>query len=44
MDALNLVYRLKEVFETTDQYLGANVYKLQFEDIQVVWYTKCVII
>ena len=31
MDALNMIYRLKEVFGPPDQYLGAKVEKLQLE-------------
>ena len=29
MDALNFIYQLNEVFGTPDQYLGANVEKVQ---------------
>ena len=42
MDALNIIYRLKEGFGPPDRYLGANVEKLQLKDGQVVWSTKCV--
>ena len=42
MDALNLIYRLKEGFGPPDQYPGANVDKVQLEDRIVVWYTNCV--
>ena len=42
MDALNIIYRLKEGFGTPDQYLGANVYKLHLKDGRVIWSTNCV--
>ena len=42
MDALNIIYWLKEGFETPDQYLVENVAKVQLKDGQVVWYTNCV--
>ena len=42
MDALNLIYRLKEGFFPLDQYLGANIEKVQLEDGRVVWSTNFV--
>ena len=42
MDALNIIYQLKEVFGSTDQYLGENVEKVKFKDGRVVWSTNCV--
>ena len=36
MYALNMIYRLKEGFGTPDQYLGANVEKVQLKDERVV--------
>ena len=42
MDALNMIYRLKEGFGPPDRYLGANVEKLQLKDGRVVWSTNCV--
>ena len=42
MDALNMIYRLKEGFGPPDRYLGANVEKVQLKDGQVVWSTKCI--
>ena len=41
-DNLNIIYRLKEGFGPPDQYLGANVEKVQLEDGQVFWSTNCV--
>ena len=42
MDALNMIYRLKQGFGTPYQYLGTNVEKLQLKDGRVVWSTNCV--
>ena len=42
MDALNMIYRLKEGFGPPDRYLGANVDKVQLKDGRVVWSTNCV--
>ena len=42
MDALNMIYRLKEGFGPPDRYLGANVEKVQLKDGRVVWSTNCV--
>ena len=42
MDALNMIYWLKGVFGTPDQYLGANVEKLQLKGGRVVCSTNCV--
>ena len=42
MDALNMVYRLKEGFVPPDRYLGANVEAIQFKYGRVVWSTNCV--
>ena len=42
MDALNIIYWLEEGFVPPDQYLGANVEKVQFKDGRVVWSTNCV--
>ena len=42
MDALNIIYRLKEVFVPPDRYLGENVEKLQLKGGRVVLSTKCV--
>ena len=42
MDALNMIYRLKEGFGPPDQYLGANIEKAQLKDGLVVWSTNCV--
>ena len=36
MYSLNMIYRLKEGFGTPDQYLGANVEKVQLKDGHVV--------
>ena len=42
MDALHMIFRLKEGFGPPDRYLGANFEKLQLKDAQVVWFTNCV--
>ena len=42
MDALNIIYWLNEVFVLPDQYLGANVEKVQLEYGRLVWSTNCV--
>ena len=42
MYALNLIYQLNEVFGPPDQYLDANVEKVQLEYGWVVWYTNFV--
>ena len=42
MDALNMVYRLKEGFYPPDQYPGSNVENLQLEDGRVFCSTKYV--
>ena len=42
MDALNMIYRLKEGFGTPNLYLSTNVERLQFKDGQVIWFTNCV--
>ena len=42
MDAINKIYQLKEGFGPPDQYLGANVEKLQLEDENVLWSANCV--
>ena len=42
MDALNMIYRLKEVFVPPSRYLGENVEKVQLKDGRVVWSTNCV--
>ena len=42
MDVLNMIYRLKEGFVPPDQYLGANVEKVQLKDGRVVWSTNYV--
>ena len=39
---MNIIYRLKEGFGPPDQYLGANVDKVQLKDGRVVWSTKFV--
>ena len=41
MDALNMIYLLMEGFEPPDQYLVANVEKVQLNDGRVVWFTNC---
>ena len=40
MDALNLIWRLKEGFGPPDQYLGANVEKVQLDNGRVVQSTN----
>ena len=42
MDALNLIYRLKEVIVPPDRYLCANFEKIKLEYGRVVWSTSCV--
>ena len=42
MDALDMIYRLKEGFGSPDQYLGENADKVQFNYVQVVWSTNSV--
>ena len=42
MDALNMIYRLKEGFGTPGRYLGANFERVQLKYVQVVWSTNCV--
>ena len=42
MDALNMIYWLKEGFGTPDRYLGANVEKVQLKDGRVVCSTNSV--
>ena len=42
MDALNIIYRLKEGFGSPDRYIGGNVNKLQLKGVRVVWSTNCV--
>ena len=42
MDALNIIYRLKEGFGSPDRYLGANFEKVQLKDERVVWSTNFV--
>ena len=42
MDALNMIYWLREGFVPPDRYLGENVEKVHFKDGQVVWSTNCV--
>ena len=42
MDALNMIYQLKEEFGPPDRYLGAHVVKVQLKDGKVVWSTNCV--
>ena len=41
-DELNMIYLLKEGLGPPDRYLGANVEKVQFKDVRVVWSTNCV--
>ena len=41
MDTLNMIYRLREGFGSSDRYLGANVEKAQLKDGRVVWSTNC---
>ena len=42
MDALNMIYCLKEGFGTPEQYLGEIFEKVQLEDGKVVWSTNSV--
>ena len=42
MYTLNMIYWLKEGFGIPDQYLGANVEKVQLKDGPVVCSTNCV--
>ena len=42
MDAFNMIYWLKEGFGPPDQYLGANVEKLQLKYGKFLWSTNCV--
>ena len=42
MDALNIIYWLKEGFGSPDRYLGTNVEKLKLKYGLVVWSTNCV--
>ena len=42
MDALNVIYPLKEGFGTPDQYLRENVEKVQLKCVQVLLSTNCV--
>ena len=42
MDALNMIYRLKEGFLSAEKYLGENVENVQLKDGRVVWYNKYV--
>ena len=42
IDALNIIYRLKEVFGPPDRYLGANVDQVQLKYGLVVWSTNFV--
>ena len=42
MDALDMIYRLKEGFGPPDRYLGANVEKIQLKYGRVIWSTKFV--
>ena len=42
MDALNIIYRLKEGFGPPDRYLGASFDKVHFNYGLVVWSTNCV--
>ena len=42
MDALDIIYRLKEIFGPTDRYLSTNVDKVQLKDGRVVWSTNCI--
>ena len=41
-NALNVIYWLKEGCGPPEQYLGANVEKVQFKDGRVVWSANCV--
>ena len=42
MDALNMVYWLKDGFGPPERYLGANFEKLQLKYGRVLWSTNCV--
>ena len=42
MDALNMIYRLKEGFGPPDRYLGANFEKIQLKDGLVMCSTNSV--
>ena len=42
MDALNIIFWLKEGFGSPDRCLDENVEKVQFQDGQVVYSTNCV--
>ena len=42
MDALNVIYQLKEGFGPPHRYLGANIWKVQLKDGRFVWSTNCV--
>ena len=42
INALNMIYWLNEGFGPPDQYLGANVEKVQLKYGRVVCYTNCV--
>ena len=42
MDALNMIYRLKEVFGPPGRYLGANVDKVQLKDGRSVCSNNCI--
>ena len=42
MDVLNMIYQLKEGFGPPEQYIGANVEKVQFKYGRVVCSTNCV--
>ena len=42
MDALNIIYRLKEIFGPTERYLSTNADKVQLKYGQVVWSTNCI--
>ena len=40
INALNVIYWLKEIFGPPYRYIGANVEKLLFKDVKFVWSTK----
>ena len=42
MQKLNQVYLLKDGFGPPDRYLGANVDKVQLEDVRTLWSMTCV--
>ena len=42
MDALNMMYWLKEGFGPPERYMGENVEKVHLKDGKVVWSTNCV--